>query len=275
VIFIAGSIPFRRRVSSPFGTQLALVVSSTGQILVIGGIGAETHSVVAASIAAIVTSLVLIAWFPDRVQRFSSTLVVFGALAAIVIDQKIPHGIEALALLALALLLAWRFAPRATMDAQSALVEPVVYGVAISLIGILFGHSVIFLGEIFEMRWATLGVVSGTAFTVSLLALSLAIMIEQQVRWLVPSAILASVGIAALGWSTWPFPGVVATVLLLLLGFDRRARGLIVLAVVFFLFFGASFYYDLRVSLLVKSGMLVSSGLLCLGVVFGIRMVRR
>ena len=32
---------------------------------------------------------------------------------------------------------------------------------------------------------------------------------------------------------------------------------------------------SLRVSLLVKSGMLVSSGLLCLGVVFGIRMVRR
>ena len=40
VIFIAGSIPMRRRVSaSPFLTQLALVICSTGQILVIVAVG--------------------------------------------------------------------------------------------------------------------------------------------------------------------------------------------------------------------------------------------
>src|SRR5689334_1355158 len=48
---IAGSIAFRQRVSSPFGTQLALVLSSTGQILVIGGVGAATSLVEAGALA--------------------------------------------------------------------------------------------------------------------------------------------------------------------------------------------------------------------------------
>jgi uncharacterized membrane protein len=48
------------------------------------------------------------------------------------------------------------------------------------------------------------------------------------------------------------------------LGFDRRARGLIVLGALFFLGYGAAYYYDMRLTLLEKSGILVLSGVICL-----------
>jgi hypothetical protein len=265
IVFIAGSIPFRQRVTSPFLTQLALVVSSTGQILVIGGVGAEGSSVLAGSIAAIITSLVLIVGFPDRVQRFSATLVIFGALTVIVIEYKIPHGMEALALLAIALMVGlWRFTPRALVEAHAALVEPMVYGLAIVVIGILITHSAILLGEIFEMRWATLGIAAIAGFNIALLAMTVSIFLEHDVPLTRPDALGALAGLVLLGAITRSTPGVVTTLLMLVLGFDRRARGLIALAVTFFLAFGAAFYYDLRITLLQKSGILVLSGAVCL-----------
>jgi hypothetical protein len=264
-VFIIGSIPFRQRVASPFLTQLALVVSSTGQILVIGGVGAEAHSVLAGSVAAILSSLVLIVWFPDRVQRFSATLVIFGALTVMVVEYKIPHSLEALALVAMALMVGlWRFAPRAVVVGHAALVEPIVYGLAITVIGILVAHSVILLAEIFEMRWATLGLSAIVGFNLALLALAVSIFQEHGVPLTRPDALGALAGLVLIGAITRSTPGVVATILMLVLGFDRRARGLIALAVSFFLLFGAAFYYDLRITLLQKSGILVLSGIVCL-----------
>jgi uncharacterized membrane protein len=266
VVFIAGSIPMRRRVgTSPFLTQLALVISSTGQILIIGGIGAETHEVMAASGAAIFTSLVLIGWFPDRVQRFSATLVVFGAMLTIVIEHRIPHGMDPLAVLAVILMLVLcRFAPRALMVAHAELVEPVVYGLAIALIGFLTIHTVVSIGEIFNETWGMLGLFSIGAFNLALLALAVSIFIEQGVSFSRPEVLGALGGLVLLGAITRSTPGVVATLLLLVLGFDRRARGLIALGASFFLGFGAAYYYDMRLTLLQKSGVLALSGAVCL-----------
>jgi hypothetical protein len=266
VMFIAGSIPMRRRVnSSPFLTQLSLVISSTGQILIIGGVGAESHSVFAACVVAIATSLVLIAFFPDRVQRFSSTLVIFGAMLTIVVDQHMVHGMDPLAVLTVILLLVLcRFLPRAVVMAQAELVEPVVYGLAIALIGFLMIHTIVSIGEIFNETWGLLGLFSIVAFNLALLVLIVSIFIEQGVSFARPETLGAIAGVIALGAITRSTPGVVATLFLLVLGFDRRARGLIVLGALFFLGFGGFYYYDMRLTLLEKSGILILSGLICL-----------
>jgi uncharacterized membrane protein len=66
-------------------------------------------------------------------------------------------------------------------------------------------------------------------------------------------------------------PGIAATMLLLVIGFDRRASGLIALAVTFFVGFGALFYYDIDMTLLTKSGILIVAGVLCLAAWTAIR----
>ena len=51
---------------------------------------------------------------------------------------------------------------------------------------------------------------------------------------------------------------------MLILGFDRRARSLIALSILFFLAFGTAYYYGLHLTLLQKSGILAASGVFCL-----------
>jgi hypothetical protein len=264
-LFIMASVLLRRRVNTPFLTQLALVVSSTGQILVIGAVGSATHSVIAGGISAIVSSSVLIVWFPDRVQRFSATLVVFGALAVVIADHRIAHGMDAMALVVLVLTLSlWRFAPRGFTLEHADLVEPIGYGLVIALLGVLATHTIVMMANLHEVGWLRLGPMSIVAFIVALLALAAAIFVEHGVQLVRVEAMAAFAGIVLLGAITRSTPAIVATVLLLVLGFDRRARTLIALATVFFLGFGAAFYYDLQLTLLQKSGILMLSGALCL-----------
>jgi uncharacterized membrane protein len=186
-------------------------------------------------------------------------------MLTIVIDQRVPHGMEPLAVLAVILLLVLcRFAPRAPMMAQAELVEPVVYGLAIALIGFLTIHTVVSIGEIFNETWGYLGLFSIGAFNLALLVLAVSIFIEQGVSFSRPEVLGALGGIILLGVITRSTPGVVATLLLLVLGFDRRARGLIALGATFFLGFGAAYYYDMQLTLLQKSGVLALSGAVCL-----------
>jgi hypothetical protein len=265
IIFIVVSTVFRRRTAGTFATQLALVVSSTGQLLVIGGVGAETSSVVAGCFAAVLSSIPLIVWFPDRVQRFSATLVVCGALVAVVVDSKMPHGLEAIALATVALTL-WlcRLAPRATIEAHAEIVEPIVYGLVVAMLGLLVTHTVVMMVDIFNERWLSMGPIAVVGFVLALAVLAESIFLEHDVPFGRLDALATLAGILALGAITRSTPAIVATVLLLVLGFDRRARGLIALATVFFLGFTAAFYYDLHMTLLQKSGILILSGAVCL-----------
>jgi uncharacterized membrane protein len=77
-------------------------------------------------------------------------------------------------------------------------------------------------------------------------------------------AMLSFAAIIAIGWVTQSTPAITATLLMLTLGFDRRARALIALATVFFLMFGTAYYYGLHLTLLQKSGILAASGAFCL-----------
>jgi hypothetical protein len=264
-LFMIASILLRRRVNTTFLTQLALVISSAGQILVIGAVGSAAHSVIAGSMAAIVSSIVLIVWYPDRVQRFSATLVVFGALLVVIVDHPIPHGMDALALVLLALTLGlWRFTPREWIEERADLVEPVIYGLVIALLGVLATHPVVTIADVREVSSLRLGPVSIIAFIVALLVLVAAIFAEYGGTLLRAEALAAFTGIVLLGAITRRTPGIVATVLLLVLAFDRGARVLMALATAFFLGFGAAFYYDLELTLLQKSIILMLSGALCL-----------
>ena len=80
-----------------------------------------------------------------------------------------------------------------------------------------------------------------------------------------PTTLVAVVAAALLGAGTLSTPGVVAGAAILVLGFDRRDRVLVGLAVLFLLCFGSFYYYSLQLTLLQKSGVLVASGLLVLG----------
>ncbi|MFA7482601.1 MAG: DUF4401 domain-containing protein, partial [Vulcanimicrobiota bacterium] len=70
-----------------------------------------------------------------------------------------------------------------------------------------------------------------------------------------------SLQLALVGLLSCSAPGVMGAVLVLLLGFYRRSQTLRGLAITFLLAFGSAYYYHLDLSLLVKSVVLMVSGL--------------
>ena len=78
LIVMAAAVMLRRGVTGDgvgpqFLRQLALVACFCGQMLFIGGVGSTTKSTEAAAVAALIASIILIAVYPDRIQRFCST----------------------------------------------------------------------------------------------------------------------------------------------------------------------------------------------------------
>jgi uncharacterized membrane protein len=68
-------------------------------------------------------------------------------------------------------------------------------------------------------------------------------------------------------------PGVIAAVIVILLGFQRNNWFLMGLAFIFFLLFYISYYYYLDVTLLMKSITLMSAGVILLGLRLGLKRI--
>lgn len=270
---MAGAVMLRRGVTgagvgAQFFRQVALVACFCGQMLFIGGAGASTKSTEAAAIAALIASAILIAVYPDRVQRFCSTVIAAGSLLTLI--REMPYCADVMALgLAGGVLYLGRVASREGSDERAEIVEPVMYGLAIALLGLLIVSTAVMMfgdlaADMKEVRAVLIGKPTAFGFVLALLWLVASIFDEHGVSLGSQEVLLSFAAIIAIGWITQSTPAVTATLLMLTLGFDRRARALIALAVVFFLMFGTAYYYSLQLTLLQKSGILAASGTFCL-----------
>jgi uncharacterized membrane protein len=270
VIVMAGAVMLRRGVTgasvgSQFLRQLAQVACFAGQMLFIGGVGSTSDSEVAA-FAAVIVSAVLIAIYPDRVQRFCSAVIAAGALWFLVKD--VPYSADGMALLLVgAVLYLGRGLSRAVTEEQGEIVEPVMYGLAIALFTLLIASTAAAMFapmDIKEVQVLLMARPVTMGFVLALLWLTSSIFKEHEVSPGGTDALLSFAAIIAIGAITQSTPAITATILMLLLGFDRRARALIALSILFFLAFGTAYYYGLHLTLLQKSGILAASGVCCL-----------
>jgi uncharacterized membrane protein len=269
---VAGAVWLAWQRRQEFLQQVALVVSLTGQALVIGGIGSSSSSLPAAAFAGLLLSLALIAVFPDRIHRFLSTCGVVVALAAILFDARAPHGNEALVIGLIAIVLAvWRGAPLAWRVQYAQVVGPVASAAVVSIFGLLLVSSLLGFAELNPSTWLATGGPVTAAAVLGLIWLIQEVMDDHESGRFGNEGIVASAAVVALAAITWRTPAIVTTLLVLLLAFDRRSRTLLALAIAFFLAFGALYYYNLEMTLLRKSGVLAGSGALCLAIWFLVR----
>jgi hypothetical protein len=273
VIVMAGSVVLRRGVTgasvgAQFLRQLAQVACFCGQMLFIGGAGSTASSVEAGAAAALIVSAVLIAIYPDRVQRFCSALIAAGALGFLVRDLPYSADVLALGLVAASLFLG-RGRSRAMMDDEVEVVEPVMYGLAIALFTLLIVSTAVTMfgpPDVKEVRALLIGAPTAIGFVAALLWLVASIFNEHRVSLGSAEAVLSFAAVIGIGALTQSTPAITATILMLILGFDRRARALIAFSIIFFLAFGTAYYYGLHLTLLEKSGILAASGAFCLAV---------
>jgi len=260
LILVGSAIGLRRlRVDNTFVGQLALALSLTGQVLFIGGIGTLLESVTATALAVVVLESLLIALYPDQFQRFLSTILIIGALVAVVFDWEAQLAIHALLIATIAgALLLWERESQIVAAKAEDVLLPVGYGLVISAFGLINLQLAEFIG--IRQWWLS--------------ALGLLLVLIVQVYWLLRFYRVRITGTLAaglvagglvLGAAALHTPGLLVGLIVLLLGFRRGNRLLMGLAAVFLVFFIAMFYYTLTLTLLWKSLALIGSGIALFG----------
>ncbi|MFN2567216.1 MAG: DUF4401 domain-containing protein [Gemmatimonadaceae bacterium] len=287
-LLVIGAVLLRRLAAADdeFKRQLALAVSLAGQVLVIVGVMGETKSAATAGLVALAMSIVLVPLLHDQAHRFMSGLI--GSIAAIaaMADLKLAWTVTSVATLgdvvvrgselaALAVVAVTAYVWRADLRRRSGelaeMLEPVGYGTIVALFGVLLFSSLFAIADdLVRGSQSTrpnawhLGPATTAGITAALVALELAIFKERRVKAPSEAFVVAVVASLLLGVLTLSTPGVIAAVTVLTLGFDRRNRILIGIAVAFLVKFSSAYYYSLRMTLLEKSIVLVASGLLLL-----------
>lgn len=267
LVLLVMGVGLRLGVPGVFAGQLALSVGAAGQLLLGGGLS-ESLGVTAHSLVWVGLSTALVLLHPDPVQRFASTVVGLSALG-VLFDRVAPwfSGDLLLAVVTAGLLVTTYVPETALSSRTSAIRPPLRLGLVVSLLLASLG------GEWIDVARDVGGleVVPGFRLAPFVLAAGLLVAIARALR---PYGVglasepgaLAVVTTLTLGALGQGRPGLLAALLGMVVSFAAHDKVAVGLSTVFLVVFGVHFYYDLVLTLWVKSGVLVGSGLVLLAV---------
>lgn len=259
LVFIFITLFIRRGSDHPFLNQLAFALSLAGQSLLVGEIGFETDSLFFAAIAALVLESVLLIAYPDPIHRFFSVIFSFTAIVALLYDLDIPDMIHLLILLAASgVLVGWEREATFLAGDYAEFFAPVGYGLTTVLFFLLIPSI---LPDLPVSSWWT----STVGLLAFLLILEAHLLAFYQVAVTQPIGMILLIGTALVSIPFYAAPGVIAALLVLLLGFQRGNRLLMGMAFTFLAVFLTAFYYYLDLTLLTKSIILLISGIGLIG----------
>jgi len=253
-----------------FLSSLALALSFTGQGMLIAGLGSHMRSATLVAFVVMVLNVGFLAVYDDRTMRFLSTLAIIGASFAIVLDNHIPYGIQLMTLLLAGGSAAlWMSEPDLATGNLAPCYRPVGYGMVVGLFSCLM-PSVMpgYAGPHFYApygAWITAGGL-------------LAVLIYFEYRLLLEHALLDDRRVAAavfigtllLAYPARRMPGMIAAIIVLLLGFRRGNRTLMGFALAFLFVFISAYYYHLGLTLMQKSISLMVAGAVLISLRFAL-----
>jgi hypothetical protein len=267
-LILCGVTSGLRRVSSQiFLSQLCLAFCLAGQGLFLAGLAQITDSATATALGLLLLELALLFLYPDRILRFLATMGAASALLFLAYQPRMMALVD-LTLAGFAALLHLLFLHQARVQRGRGgeLLSPVAFALAIVFLGALLGRCFVHIGREFRLDGSesplailTLALAIVTMYTAARILQELGI----DVSGIAGVTVFASLGLTAL--LTLNTPGVIAAAGVLALAFHRRSVVMLGLAVAFLIGFGVLYYYDLSLSLLAKSGALLGSGLVLLG----------
>lgn len=246
IFLVAGATALHSLRRHVFAAQLALAFSMAGHALVLVGAAKLTDDSMGPAFAAAGLCAVLYPLYRESLHRFLSCLLATSAAAGWLVAADLHHGLHGLVLVESIWAGMFFLAPR---------IEPSLRPLAYALVVSVPLHLLLIVAD---------GAQLGTPQWPS--SLTLALGLVALYRWIAGdtaklrrepfvAAIVCTAALAVL--ST---PGVLAAIGLLVLGYARDDRPLLGLGLAFLPLFLALYYYDLDVSLLQKSGVLLASG---------------
>ncbi|RKH56454.1 DUF4401 domain-containing protein [Corallococcus aberystwythensis] len=271
-MLLVASVFLRRTTQGPFMEQLALALCLAGVgTLLVGMAGLEVRTLGLAT-TGVVICIALLATFPDVILYFLATVGLCVSVGVLEVEAVGGAGVDAWMLFcAAALAGTLLFEPRLRRGPLGARVGPIAFALACAVPGWLLFRSYesSLQGFRYVFRFDSEFVPSAyLSIALALLALGTGwrvlreLGLEHDKRVTIPAAC----ALVLLTVMTLNTPGVIVAALMLTLGFHRRSRVMLGLAVAFLLTFGAYYYYDLHITLLAKALALTGSGLVLLGV---------
>ncbi len=260
ILIILGVVMAFKAIDNPLTEPFIVAMSFLGQILFASGFYMQSHSMKSLCVVGIFIEITLFIYFRNQVQRFFSVILIFIAVLGLLWNTdlfEVTHLIIGIA--GVCLILCFHFESRIiTMGNKfSSFFGPTTFG----LVFVLFVLTILCINN----KWFNVDI---TRWWISSLILfgCIAVLIwtylhkESHMSPLKTIVIIAC--FALLLSPTAQTPGVSVGILILLLGFKNSCKQLLILGVIFFALFITAYYYSMQVSLLFKSYIMFSTGIL-------------
>lgn len=275
-LMIGSTIGNNNEANNVFIDQMMLAGQIAGQSLLYVGIGILVYeymtddwkpnaTIIALSMIGI--NVMMIGIYRDGIFRFLATLTIIAALNGLMYLWNLPAGLSfVIVAMALANLVIWGdMLPIHTQIERYTLLQNVGYGITIGM-----GFTIIYQIANGYREFGAASSNLNTPIITSLLLLGLVILLvvrllnEYGVDLKSPTAIGLIAMTTIITLPTLITPGILAGIFVLLLGYRKHNWILIGLAVAFLVGFVSEYYYSLEFTLLVKSIILMTTGVLFL-----------
>ena len=252
-----------------FANQLALALNLTGQILFIGGIAIADENIVAAALITWFLEIFLIFIYQNHILRFMAILIATMAALVLLYEFELYQGIHILIVL-LAAGASWYWLAESDHLADKMmtwLYQPLGYGFVIALQLVLLLSILPDMPDIPNITWwySTIGLL------IILIMLEIYLLDSHDIYMSAPQSQAIFISTVLVSLLLYQSPGIIASIIILVLGFQRGNKVLMGLAIIFLTLFIIAFYYHLNISLLMKSITLMTAGIALLMLRFGFK----
>ncbi len=267
---LVGATLLRTKKSQEFFAQVALAITLAGEVLLAIGLVIQQNynffssnqDEVVVLLGLFVSQGILFLVYPDRTLRFLAVVAMIGEAIILIYVNHVPllvHGILFLLAIVFTLLVLAEQKIYSTKAAE--FFNPLKYGILIGLLCVMLVSTAYILPDfnfknmIFPKPWiSTLGMGVVLLYALLRITANAAFSVREAVK------IVALAGAVCFVLLSWNAPGLVLSLVILLLGYHSANRIVTGIAITFFVIFLTAFFYGIEVSLLHKSYTLIGTG---------------
>lgn len=258
--------------SGTFSGQLSLAFTAAGQVFLIGGfIILFDLGFFATILLIILIQIGVIIVYPHSIQRFISTLIIVGALAFWLAEIEFWFGLSFLVMLtAILTILYWSNEFKIRQNrVWSSYLTPTAYALPFAMMGAIIFKMMIEDDYFYQPTFLAQPFILTLGLLFILLRLEQVIVASYGIRLDSPIVIHVLLGTAIITLPSLLTPGIIAAMIVLILGIWRENRILMGISAVCLMgFLGEFYYYELDFGLITKSYILMVTGVTCLAVRF-------
>jgi hypothetical protein len=266
MVMVFGAILVRRSDPGEFLKQLAFAASLSGQVLIL--IGSNPHDAVTVATLLLLMQGMLIVFYADQTHRVLSTLIATSAIEVLFFEWKWAYGTPVLAgvMGIVSIHLWWKESAYVAVRLER-LARPVAYGLVLSMLGLLLPSMfpAFITNDTMLRLFGAQSWITAALLGVGLLYLVHLLLDEYGLPALAPPPLAIYGAALLLVVPGQRAPGLLGALIVLLLGFRHGNRVLMGIALLFLAVFLSAYYYNLSISLLMKSAALAGSGAILLG----------